>query len=154
MIDPPIDRARSASVRYVNERGAYRFSYPASWELTERGKRAAVESPTGAAVVTVGTMEGTSDEAVDFFVGRIAALYEDVEIHRWETTRDGSIPLRGTATDPSGSRKRIMATVARGRSDPVVIGAFVPITDATLEEDAMAILRSFRPLEGRADVEG
>jgi len=140
-------------VVYVNRRGAYRFSYPSGWSLTERGTAAAVTSPRGTGVVTVGTIEsGTIEQAADLFVARMASVYEDVEILRRETSGSGTLPMVGTATDAAGDQRRFAATVVGGREGEFVVGAFTPVGDPSLEAEAREILRSFRLLsdDGRA----
>lgn len=136
-------------VAYVNRQGSYRFSYPFDWSLTEQGTDAAVAHPEGTTVVTVGRIEGGSlEEAADLFVGRIASVYEDVEVHPSSAEGDGRIPLTGTATEATGDRTRFVATVVDDRDQRFAIAAFTPIGEPELEEDAVAILRSFRPLRG------
>ena len=136
-------------VAYVNRQGSYRFSYPFAWILTEQGTDAAVAHPEGTTVVTVGRIEGGSlQEAADLFVGRIASVYEDVEIQLSTAEGDGRMPLTGTATEPTGDRTRFVATLVDDRDQRFAIAAFTPIGQPELGEDAMAILRSFRPLGG------
>lgn len=145
---PEADVASSGSALqpYVNREGAYQLSHPPSWSITERGRQAAVAHPSGSAVVTVGTVEeGTADEAAARFLGRIASAYEEVELDQ-ETVRPEA-PVTGTAIDAEGNRSRFVAAVVEAGDQAFAISAFMPVDAPPLEADAMAIFRSFRPLE-------
>jgi hypothetical protein len=141
-------------VEHVNRGGGYRFIYPQTWGLRDKGRTARVTSPDGSIDLS---FRPRPDGERGLTPGSIRRLHpelthERVIGSRWELI-GGSLSLLvgGTATDASGSRVRFLDISVGAEPQNYAITIVVPFTSdpgkvlARIE----AIVSSFETLRKR-----
>lgn len=111
---PPVAESQLPEVEvHVSERGGYLFSYPAGWQIHQRGGIDRLVDPSGQVfmdfdVAPSGALRSASDQVVE----DITARYDDVELVRGavERTPQGlpSLVVGGRAVDPAGATVRFL----------------------------------------------
>ncbi|HXF36187.1 MAG TPA: hypothetical protein VNO17_03280, partial [Actinomycetota bacterium] len=149
---PPVPQREDVR-SFASPTGGFRFSYPASWVLTERGEVGVVERSGGGAVVSVGPApEGDPGRAARRLLSAIRRTYADVFVTGIAPLPSGdrtAVVVGGTARNRHGAllRFRLLVVGSGGRNHAIAIFADRAASGAAWRE-AELVVRSFSAIEG------
>lgn len=125
-----IEQAPRGVADYTNIAAGYGFSYPSTWELSEVGSSARLESPGGNTVVSYGSvaadeLDAASEGLIEAMPGSVTSQ-ELIGTTREQIAGSPSLLTSGTTTDESGRPVRFLAIAVRGDVRTYVITIVVP----------------------------
>jgi hypothetical protein len=125
-----IQQAPPGVIGYTNVAAGYGFSYPSTWELSEVGSSARLESPRGDTVVSFDSvaadgLDAASEGLIEAVPGSVASQ-ELIGTTREQIGGAPSLLTSGTATDESGRPVRFLAIAVRGDVRNYAITIVVP----------------------------
>lgn len=127
---PQIQPAPPSIVDYTNVAAGYGFRYPSTWELSEAGTSARLESPGGNTVISFGfgdpgELDAASEGLLEAMPGS-GGSQELIGTTRERIAGYPSLLASGTATDASGRPVRFLGIAVRGDVQNYAISIVVP----------------------------